>query len=153
MKTLDGYIQLKRSEKGLARTSHPFHGLASEFALAVKQEHHRKLRFRSLSEIVLPGQRHGGYLPDAFHRGHLDPSCAVTSKGQGGRPAVEMEYSISSIDTSSKREQSLFARAGSSRASNSVGGRFHGEKARDEISSWLTWTALDVGGPCVEAFR
>src|SRR5229473_120402 len=42
--------------------------------------------------------------------------------------------------------------AGSSRASNSVGGRFHGEKARDEISSWLTWTALDVGGPCVEVF-
>jgi len=45
------------------------------------------------------------------------------------------------------------SRAGSSRASNSVGEGFLGEKARDEISPWLTWTALDVGGPCVEAFR
>src|SRR5260221_1196384 len=26
--------------------------------------------------------------------------------------------------------------------SNSVGGKFHGEKAPDEICSWLTWTAL-----------
>jgi hypothetical protein len=41
---------------------------------------------------------------------------------------------------------------GSRRASNSVGGGFHGEKARADITPWLTWTALDVGGLCVEAF-
>ncbi len=61
--------------------------------------------------------------------------------------------SESVIDMDPKYGQSWVHRAGSGRASNSVGERFHGEKARNEISSRLTWTALDVGGPCVEAFR
>src|SRR5437879_1114518 len=69
---------------------------------------------------------------------HFDP-CPCAWRFSSRATAKMFRLPVDRGNAGVMRKPSI---AGSSRASNSGGGGFHGEKARDEISLWLTWTAL-----------
>ena len=121
--------------------NHPAGHLSHHLALLIEEEANGAQPLNVLSGLVFHRQRQDGLLSGDLTGGSISASCPETSKGQSSGAAAKKKLA-SSIDTSPKKKRSLVSRAGSSRASNSVGGRFHGEKARAEFSSWLTWTAL-----------